>query len=309
MLQYPQNRPLRKYEEAPGAAALIEAGNGEHDRYCHPQRCPRQGSLVVQSPEISSNRAFAQHPRDEFVQSLARGFAVLRAFSGDHSTLTIAEVARICGVTRAGARRILLTLAGLGYVRMERRHFYLTARTLELGQGFRPQPIWEVARPVLRKIATQLNETASSGALKGNEVVYTARARSSRVLHWDLNVGDRLPAYACSMGRVLLASLPAEALDKYLLETPLVPFTRLTVTDPEALRGQLDEARRQGWSCVRGEIEESITALAVPLVDANGKTIAALEVQLSTERATPQLLRNTIVPLLLEASATISRLL
>lgn len=260
------------------------------------------------SAKISSKQSSAERPRDDFVQSLARGFAVLRAFSGERGTLTIAEVARICSLTRAGARRILLTLAELGYVNIERRHFYLTARTLELGQGFRPQPIWEAARPALRKIATQLNETVSSGVLNGSEVIYTARVRSSRVLHWDLNVGDRLPAYACSMGRVLLAALPAEALEKYLLETTRIPFTRFTVTDPEALRGRLDEAHRQGWNCVRGEIEESITGLAVPVVDANGNTIAALEVQLSTERATPQL-RNAILPLLLEASETISAML
>jgi IclR family transcriptional regulator, pca regulon regulatory protein len=265
----------------------------------------------VPSPDTASKQASAdERPRDGFVQSLARGFAVLRAFNGDRATLTIADVARICGLTRAGARRILLTLAGLGYLRVERRrHFYLTARTLELGQGFRPQPIWEAARPILRKIAYQLNETVSTGVLRGSEVIYTARIRSSRVLQWDLNVGDRLPAYACSMGRVLLAALPAEALAKYLSETTLRPFTRFTVTDPEALRGRLDEALRQGWSCVRGEIEESITALAVPLVDGSGSTIAALEVQLSTERATPQLVSNSIVPSLLDASHTISGIL
>jgi IclR family pca regulon transcriptional regulator len=248
--------------------------------------------------------------RDDFVQSLARGFAVMRAFAGDHSTLTIAEVARRCGLTRAGARRILLTLVELGYVGVERRrNFYLTGRSLELGQGFRAQPVWEAARPVLQSVVSKLNETTSAGRLDGADVVYMVRIRSSRMLHWDLNAGDRLPAYASSMGRVLLAALPSATLDKYLSETKLTKFTQFTIDDAAILRSAIAEVRQQGWCCAQGEIEESVSAYAVPLINSVGHTIAALQMHLSTERATVRLVKTVILPTLKEAAHTISTMI
>jgi len=248
--------------------------------------------------------------RSDFVQSLARGFAVMRAFAGDRGTLTIAEVARRCGLTRAGARRILLTLVDLGYVGVERgRDFYLTGRALELGQGVRAQPVWEAARPDLQSVVTKLNETTSAGILDGADVVYLLRIRSSRMLHWDLNPGDRLPAYASSMGRVLLAALPAADLEKYLSESKLIKLTRFTIDDPAILRKALEKVQQQGWCCVHGEIEESISAVAVPLINSAGNTIAALQAHLSTERATARLIKMTILPTLQEAAHTISTMI
>ncbi len=250
-----------------------------------------------------------ENPRDDFVQSLARGFSVMRAFAGDRSTLTIAEVARRCDLTRAGARRVLLTLVELGYVRVERRHdFYLTGRALELGHGLREQPVWEAARPVLQSVATKLNETSSAGVLTGGEVVYMLRVQSSRVLHWDVNPGHRLPAYASSMGRVLLAALPLADLERYFSETKLIKLTQFTIDDPAVLRKTIDAVRQEGWCCVQREIDEGISAVAVPLSNSAGNTIAALQVQVSSERATARLMKEIILPTLQEAAQTISRM-
>lgn len=140
-------------------------------------------------PSVGSN-----DPHDEVIQSLARGMEVLRAFDAAHDRMTIAEAAKVTGLTRAGARRILLTLEKLGYVRSDGRHYSLTARVLELGQGFLAQPLWQAVRPVLLSLANTLNETASAGVLDGHDVVYTIRIRSSRLLHLELRAGAHLPA-------------------------------------------------------------------------------------------------------------------
>lgn len=244
---------------------------------------------------------------DEVIQSLARGMEVLRAFGAANDRMTIAEAAKVTGLTRAGARRILLTLEKLGYVRSDGRHYSLTARVLELGQGFLAQPLWQVVRPVLLSVADTLNETASAGVLDGHDVVYTVRVRSSRLLHLELRAGTHLPAYACTIGRVLLASLPPVALDRYLRHATFTRFTQFTVVDPGVLRTRLQEIRDQGWCHVRDEIENGIGGVAVPLIDPAGQTIAALNVSANCERTSMRTVKTRIVPLLKEAAAAIRK--
>jgi IclR family transcriptional regulator, pca regulon regulatory protein len=244
---------------------------------------------------------------DEVIQSLARGMEVLRAFGAASDRMTIAEAAKVTGLTRAGARRILLTLEKLGYVRSDGRHYSLTARVLELGQGFLAQPLWQAVRPVLLSLANTLNETASAGVLDGHDVVYTLRIRSSRLLHLELRAGAHLPAFACSMGRVLLASLPPVALERFFRHATFTRFTKLTVVDPAVLKAKLREVRDQGWCHVRDEIENGISGISVPLIDPAGQTIAALSISTSSERTSVRMVKTQIVPALKEASATIRR--
>jgi IclR family transcriptional regulator, pca regulon regulatory protein len=244
---------------------------------------------------------------DEVIQSLARGMEVLRAFGVANDKMTIAEAARVTGLTRAGARRILLTLEKLGYVRSDGRHYSLTARVLELGQGFLAQPLWQAVRPVLLSVANELNETASAGVLDGHDVVYTIRIRSSRILHLELRAGARLPAYACSIGRVLLASLPPAALDRYFRHAKFTRFTKFTIVDQAVLRAKLQEVRDQGWCHVHDEIENGVGGVSVPLIGVGGQTISALNVSANSERTSIRMVKTRIVPLLKEASAALTR--
>jgi len=260
-------------------------------------------SLVPAVPVSTSSN----DTHDEVIHSLARGMEVLRAFGAPNDKMTIAEAAKVTGLTRAGARRILLTLEKLGYVRSDGRHYSLTARVLELGQGFLAQPLWQAVRPVLLQVANTLNETASAGVLDGHDVIYTVRIRSSRILQLELRAGARLPAYVCSMGRVLLAALPPAALERYFRDATFTRFTKLTVVDPVVLRAKLQEVRDQGWCHVHDEVESGVGGVSVPLIGPGGETIAALNVSANSDRTSARMVKTRIVPLLKEVSAALTR--
>jgi IclR family pca regulon transcriptional regulator len=249
----------------------------------------------------------ANEAPDEVIQSLVRGIEVLRAFGPGNDRMTIAQAAKVAGLTRAGARRILLTLESLGYVHSDGRDYLLTARVLELGQGFLAQPLWQAVRPALLAVARSLNETVSAGVLDGFDVVYTIRVRSSRILQLELRAGARLPAHASSTGRMLLAALPPAALDRYFRYATFTRFTKRTVVDPTILRKRLQEARSQGWCQVRDEMEEGICGVAVPLLDRKGRIVAALNVSTNSDRTNVRAVKNTIVPALLAAAESIRK--
>jgi IclR family pca regulon transcriptional regulator len=244
---------------------------------------------------------------DDLIQSLARGMEVLRSFGAENDRMTIAEAAKVTGLTRAGARRVLLTLEKLGYVRSDGRYYSLTARVLELGQGFLEQPLWQAVEPPLLALATKLNETVSAGVLDGHDVVYTVRVRSSRLLQLELRAGGRIPAFSSSPGRVLLAALPPLALDRYFRHAKFTRFTRFTVVDPATLRARIEEVREQGWCHVRDEMEGGISGVAVPLLDASGQTLAALSLGTNSDRTSVHMVRTQIVPLLRETAAAIRK--
>lgn len=241
------------------------------------------------------------------IRSLTRSIELLRALARDRDRMTIAEAARACGLTRAGARRILLTFEHLGYVRCDGRDYCLTARVLELGQGFLGQPLWQVTRPVLISLAKAVNETVSAGVLDGNDVVYTVRARSSRMLHLELREGARLPAYASSVGRVLLASLSRAQLAHYFQHAAFTKFTKFTEVDPAVLRKRLDEVRAQGWCYLSEQMDEGVSGVAVPLIDAAGRMVGAISAGTSPDRTSLKTVKTKLVPKLHEAAATIKR--
>lgn len=243
---------------------------------------------------------------DGFVQSVARGLAVIRAFGPGRERLTMAQVATASQLTRAGARRILLTLHNLGYVAIDGRYFYLTSRVLELGRGYLAQSLWELTRPELQKLADTLGETASAGVLDGFDVVYTVRIRSPRILQLELAPGAHLPAHGSSMGQVLLAALSPVELASYMRQATFEKFTPHTLDSRDALMARLHQVRAQGWAAARGEIEEGTSGVAVPLVDAEGRTLAALAISLNTDRATPEHVEGTVVPCLRETAAAVA---
>ncbi|HEX6500634.1 MAG TPA: IclR family transcriptional regulator [Micromonosporaceae bacterium] len=244
--------------------------------------------------------------RVEFVQSLERGLAVIKAFDATHPQLTLSEVARATGLTRAAARRFLLTLVELGYVRTDGRLFSLRPRILDLGYAYLSSlSLPEIAQPHMEELVARVHESCSVSVLDGDEVVYVARVPTHRIMTVAISVGTRFPAYATSMGRVLLAAQPEEWLDKYLAQTEFRPITRRTVTDPEKLRATLARIRAQGFALVDQELEEGLRSMAVPLRDADGAVVAAMNVSAHASRGSSEAIRKELLPALLEAARLI----
>lgn len=245
--------------------------------------------------------------RSDFVQSLERGLAVIRAFDRSHPELSLSEVAAATGVTRAAARRFLLTLAELGYVRSDGRFFSLSPRVLELGYAYLSSlSLPEVAEPHLEQLATEVNESSSVSVLDGFDVVYVARVPTSRIMTVSISVGTRFPAYATSMGRVLLAALPDEELEAYLKDIRLDRLTSRTIGSAAALRTELQRVRAQGWALVDQELEEGLRAVAAPIRDRAGRVVAAVNLSSHAGRTTLEAIRRDLVPPLLATAARIS---
>ena len=244
----------------------------------------------------------------DFVQSLDRGLAVIRAFDAEHPRLQLSEVARATGLTRAAARRFLLTLVRLGYVRVEGREFSLRPRVLELGYSYLSGiTLPEVAQPHLEALVGRVDESSSVSVLDGDDVVYVARVHTKRIMTVMITVGTRFPAYATSMGRVLLAALPEAELTEYLARAELAPLTPRTVTDPAALAAVLRRVRAQGYALVDQELEVGLRSAAAPVCNRDGDVVAAVNVSASANRTSLRQLEDEFVPILLETAAQISR--
>jgi IclR family transcriptional regulator, pca regulon regulatory protein len=242
-----------------------------------------------------------------FIQSLARGLAVLQVFSRQHPAVTLSEAASLTGLTRATARRILLTLEELGYVRAEGRRFLPTPRVLAIGYAYLSSlDLWEGAEPHMAELAERTGESCSAATLDGAEVVYVARVPARRVMAVNLSVGARLPAYPTSLGRVLLAALGPAELDEHLAGVELRALTPRTVTDPARLRGILQEVRGQGWALVDQELEDGVRSIAAPVRDRAGRVVAAMNVSGHAGRVSVQQLREQFLPLLLAAAKQVS---
>ena len=240
-----------------------------------------------------------------YVQSLERGLAVIRAFDADHAQLALTDVARRTGLTRAAARRFLLTLTDLGYVRTDGRLFALTPRVLELGYAYLSgQSLPEVAEPHLERLVAEVHESSSVSVLDGDDIVYIARVATSRIMNVVINLGTRFPAYATSMGRVLLSGLSDRELDEYLERIDLRPFTSQTVGDREALRTVLTKARAQGYAIVDQELETGLRSVAAP-IRRDGRVVAAVNVSTHASRTSQRQIRERFLPPLLATTERI----
>ncbi|WP_049564086.1 IclR family transcriptional regulator domain-containing protein [Streptomyces sp. SBT349] len=215
----------------------------------------------------------------DFVQSLARGLAVIRAFDAEHPELSLSEVARRAGLTRAAARRFLLTLEELGYVHAGGRLFALRPKILDLGYAYLSSlDLPEVALPHMERLVSLVHESSSVSVLDEDDIIYVARVPTKRIMSVSISVGTRFPAVSTSMGRVLLAGLPDDELDEALERTAFVRHTDRTVVDPAELRAVIERVRARGWAAVDQELEHGLRALAVPIRDSGGATIAAMNV-------------------------------
>jgi IclR family pca regulon transcriptional regulator len=243
----------------------------------------------------------------EFVQSLERGLAVIKSFSRERPALTLSEIADLAGLTRAAARRFLITLRDLGYVGSDGRLFSLRPRILELGYSYLSSlPVWEVAKPHLEELADKVRETTSASVLDGTDIVFVARVETKRIMAMTLGVGSRLPAWATAMGRVLLADMSSAQLDEYFTKVRLEPLSARTVTDEAELRGIIEQARIQGWTLVDQEVEEGVRSLAVPIRTPDGRTVAALTVCSHAFRVSAERIMDEFLPLVLETSKRIT---
>ncbi|HEX6344511.1 IclR family transcriptional regulator domain-containing protein [Umezawaea sp.] len=233
----------------------------------------------------------------DFVRSLERGLAVIRAFDAGHPELTLSEVARRTGLTRAAARRFLRTLVELDYVRTDGRLFTLRPKVLELGYAYLSGlGLPEIALPHLENLVATVHESSSVSVLDDGDVVYVARVPTKRIMAVSISVGTRFPAYATAMGRVLLAGRPGEWLDSYLASARLRPLTRNTIVDPEALREELRVVREQGWSLVDEELEEGLRSIAVPIRRADGRVVAAVNLSAHVGRGDAATIREDLLP-------------
>ena len=241
-----------------------------------------------------------------FVQSLERGLAVIRAFDAEHRRMTISEVARRSGLDRAAARRLLLTLTQLGYVQQEHGSFELRPRVLELGYAYLSTlTLPEVAQPHMERLAAQVDESTSIAVLDDLDIVYAVRVPTRRIMSISIAVGTRFPAWATSMGRVLLAGLAPDDLESRLARSELHPFTARTTTDRDALRAELARVRERGWAIVDQELEEGLRSVAAPINSAADAVSAALNVSVHASRTTVAELRSRFVPLVLATTQAI----
>lgn len=242
----------------------------------------------------------------DFVQSLARGLAVIKAFDAEHPELTLSEVARRAEMPAAAARRFLRTLDALGYVRSDGRSFALTPRVLELGFSYLSAlSLPEVMQPHLERLSREVGESVSAAVLAGSEIVYVARVPTRRIMTVGITIGTRFPAYATSMGRVLLAALPPAELDATLAGEEPRALTERTLTEPGALAAELARVRAQGWALVDGELEIGLRSLAAPVRGRDGRVAAAVNISMSAGAASPEETRERHLPLLLETTAAI----
>jgi IclR family pca regulon transcriptional regulator len=243
----------------------------------------------------------------EFVEALANGIAILEAFDAAHPEMTLSMVARRVGLSPAAARRSLMTLETLGYVGRRDKMFHLRPKLMALGSAFYfSARIDEILEEDLRGIVEEFGDASSVGSLDGEDVIYVAHASVQRARRATAVTGARYPAYATSMGRVLLAGLPDDALENYLQQVTPKKLTSKTCTAPEGLRAAIMEARREGYATTVDQLDYGITALAVPIRDADGTTIAALNTSGYTGLVTPDQLVKDRLPALQRTASHIS---
>lgn len=246
----------------------------------------------------------------DFVTSVARGLSVIRCFGQDTSTLTLAEVAEKTDLTRPTARRFLLTLESLGYVRGDGKRFWLAPKTLDLGYAYlSSMSISDIAQTSMQHVVELLNESCSMAVLDRWEIVYVARVPPKHLMGLQINLGTRMPIYCNSIGRVMLADMEPEKLAQYFAETTRPKLTSSTVIEEAPLREILEDVRRLGYALIDQEVEEGLRAIAVPIRAKSGKVVAGVSVGAHTGRASKRDMIEKILPSLKACGQEIEDLL
>ncbi len=238
----------------------------------------------------------------DHVGSLERGLAVMEILARHPAGMTLTEMAEEAGLTRAGARRFLLTLTVTGYATQSGRTFSLSPRLLTVARTWLSgASLWTFAAPIMREVAGRFDEACNAAVLSGEDVVYVARIPGRRILSVALDVGTRLPAYCTSMGRVLLAGLAMDELKAFLAEAKIERRTPKTIVGRAALGKSIDKARADGFAIVDEELELGLRSIAVPIIDRAGHTVAAINVSTQSARFSVQAMEREILPVLRRA--------
>lgn len=296
----PMPEPTKEAQRAPSPAASLPAAAGTPAGT--PATMPARPLTIAEEIDALTDPSF--------MTSLARGLAVVKAFSDQRRAMTIAQISHKTGIPRAAVRRCLYTLKQLGYADSEANNFFLKPKILTLGYSYLSStPLTVSAQPCLNQLSRTLNESCSLAVLEDHEVLYISRSQTSRVLSVALNAGSRLPAYCTSLGRVLLAGLSEAALDQYLSKVKLVAYTDRTVINEARLREIIAETRQRGFAIVEEELEIGLRSIAVPVRGASGATMAALNIGAQATRVSRAQLEQTFLPALLTAASELSVLL
>lgn len=244
----------------------------------------------------------------DHVNSLARGLEVIRAFTSRQPRMTLSDIARATGMSRATVRRFLLTLVNEGYAETDGKYFGLKPKVLELGYAaLSSMTILDVTQPIVTRLADTVQESCFAAVLDETDVIYIAGAApTDRIVSISVSVGSRAPAHAVSTGRVLVAALPEQEREEYFEKVELTRFTPNTVTSKVQLRSLIDEVRVQGWSIVDQELEIGLRSISVPIKNRAGKVVAALNVACPSSRVTPEEMRSKILLELQTASQAIT---
>lgn len=275
---------------------------------CASKRCSRYGIPI--NPNEIDMADIDQEKNVELLESLSKGLALLRLFATGVPSMTIQEVAVALDVTRAAARRLLLTLEHHGYVTQNGRLFSITPRVIELGYAyFASMDLPTLARPAMRELASSTKETCSIGVLDGESVVLIAREEPQRVLRLDLAVGRRLPAYVHSLGRQLLAELDEDGWQQYLKHADIRKLTPLTVATKTALERTRKQIQADGYCIVVNEIVDGIGGVSVPLRNRTGVVVAAMSVSMVLGSRTKEHIVKDYLPLLQRAAQSVEKLL
>jgi IclR family pca regulon transcriptional regulator len=246
----------------------------------------------------------------DLIAGLEKGLAVISAFDQERPRLTMTEVASLCGLTRAAARRYLITLEHLGYVTSDRKMYALSPKVLRLGQSYMQSArLPRIVQPELHKLAYALKEASAAGVLDNADVICIAATNAGRVVSAGLQPGTRVPAFCTANGRVLLSALPQPEVDAWIARQTLSPLTPHTVTNPERLGAEIARTRTQGYAAVDQELELGLRTLSVPLKSYRGDVLAALNVSVHAARSTIDQLVNDCLPALLQAQASLRTVL
>ena len=246
----------------------------------------------------------------DLVAGLGKGLQVIEAFDDDSARQTIADVAERCGLTRAAARRYLLTLQHLGYACSDGKHFSLTPKVLRLGQSYMHSArLPRLVQPELNRLAGTLKEASSAGVLDGNDVLCVAALSVGRIVSATLQPGTRVPAYCTSNGRVLLSALPEAEADAWIARQTLLPLTPRTVSTPRRLANEVARTRAQGYATVDQELETGLRTIAVPLKNVRGEVLAAINVSVHAAQLSMERLVERCLPALLQTQANLRAML
>lgn len=251
----------------------------------------------------SGSAAAPEMQKADMIDGLRKGLEVICAFDDGTPKLTQSELAQRLDLSRAAARRYLITLKALGYMATDGKAYWLTPKVMRLGQSYvASSRLPRTVLPTLQKLTEAIGESTNMCVLEGFEAVYICRVNAAKLLSTGIEPGTRLPAHTLAGGRLILSFLPETELDLWLANTNLVAYTPMTVIDKSQLKREILKIRKQGYGLAESQLEMGLRGVSVPLLDGPGRVVGALSVSMSTAAITPTAAIKNLVPPLRDAA-------